>query len=218
MAKVKAMALAGGFSGKLGSVVFVEQPSGTVMRPRVIPKNPRSPAQSAWRMAMKRAGEAFKALTSEEYQAWEAYCQQIATPGERMKPVNQVFIGLGAKAYSIQSRLGLEPTIPTLPPAAPFGGDGVLVTVSAEPGGVRFQSSHPNTDDVATELLLQPVSSLFAASFDTLYRTKSAVAFTEATPSVLVPATPGCYACAIRLVRVASGQQTGILRLGSVRV
>ena len=218
MAKVKSMALAGGFSGKLGSVVFVEQPTGTVMRERVIPRNPRTPAQSAWRIAMKRAGEAFRSLTPEQYRAWEQYCQSTAAPGERMRPVVQVFMGLGAKAYHVAAQLGEVPTVPLLPPDRPFGGDSVPIVPIAEAGVVRFEAANPNADGVATELLLQPVTSLFAAAYDSAYRAKAVFEFRPGSLACPVPVLPGCYACAVRFVDKASGQQTAILRLGSVRV
>ncbi len=245
MAKLESAPLIGGMSGQLGNVVLVSQPSGTVMRERVIPRNPRSAAQHAWRTAIKRAGEAYRSLTLEQYQAWEQYCQSIAKPGERMVPVVQVFMRLGAKAWQVgdfgdasEHKGHQEPTLtpaheasPTLslgkgegslglvplwPPTVPFGGDSLVVSVSAVPGGVRFTASGPNAEGVVTELLLQRTTSLFAASYDAHYRCKGFVTFDEPTADVAVP--PGFYACAIRFVKMATGEQTAIMRLGTVKV
>lgn len=217
MAKVKTMPLTGGLSGRLAGVVFVEQPSATVMRPRLVPHNPQTPAQNLWRSAMKHAGQAYRSLDAAQHSAWQAYAFSQAEPGQRATPVVQTFMRLGAKAWQTQASLGLEPVISGWPPSVAFGGDSVEVSLSATASGVVFTASAANADGIVTELLLQPLTSLFAATFATRYRSKGFVGF-AAGQSFEVPTRPGCYACAIRFVRVSTGEQTGLLALSTIRV
>ncbi|MCC7435379.1 MAG: hypothetical protein IT363_11900 [Methanoregulaceae archaeon] len=217
MAKVKTMPFTGGLSGRLAGVVFVEQPSATVMRPRVIPRNPNTPAQDLWRSAMRHAGQAFRMLDGAQYAAWQEYAFAQAEPGQRAVPVVQTFMRLGAKAWQTQVALGLEPLISMWPPENVFGGDSVDVSLSATASGVVFTAASANAEGIVTELLLQPLPNLFAATFATRYRSKAFVEF-SAGQSVEIAARPGCYACAVRFVRVSTGEQTALLPLGTIRV
>lgn len=218
MAKVKTMALTGGFSGRLGNVVLVEQPTGTVMRERVIPRNPRTPAQTSWRTAMKEAGLAYRQLDSAQFLAWQAYAFQLAPAGSRTTPVVQLFMKLSAKAYQAHVALGLDPVIALDPPSVPFGGDSVGVSVSAIVGGIEFSASHPNQAGTATELLVQAVTSPFAATYEAHYRSKAFVAFGSGSLSAQIELRPGWYACAVRFVRISTGEQTLLLPLGTIQV
>ncbi len=192
---------------------MVQQPYGVVLRPRVTPRDPKTQAQTAWRNAMKKAGEAFHSLNAQQHAAWVQYAQSLAAPGQRPAPVVQLFIKLGAKAYYINTAAG----VPMLPPASPFGGDSISLNVSPQPSAIRFTASAANAQGNVTELLVQKTSSLFAAVFDKHFRSKGFVAFAPGMLSADVPVLPGYYACAIRFARAATGQQTELLRLGTIQ-
>ncbi len=220
MARASANAIVGLLSGKLGNVVFVQRRDGALfVRERVEPRNPRTPAQRAWRGLVGRAAKEFKALTPEQYALWVDYCRDLdaqnAAEGRPgcARPIN-VFTSLTAKF--LQATPGAVP--PTTPPGSPFQGDGVSVSAGAGEGTVAFASNAPNAPDVATELLLQRVASINGAPTPRGYRTSGYHAFAPGSLSASVSAEPGFYAAAVRFVRTTTGQSSGVVALGNLKV
>ncbi len=84
--------------------------------------------------------------------------------------------------------------------------------------GIVFTANSPNGEDVTTELLLQRVGSVHSRGTPALMRTQGFFTFTEGMLSTTVPAQPGCYACAVRFVRPSTGQASGLVVVGTVRV
>ena len=64
--------------GKAGSAVFAATKNGIVLRPHTVPRNPRTPAQTAARARMARAASAWATLAPEEHAAWVAYGRTLS--------------------------------------------------------------------------------------------------------------------------------------------
>jgi hypothetical protein len=145
MAKMTVAGVFGAMGGKVGEVVFVRLPDGSVsLRERVVPCDPKTPAQRAWRGAMGEAARLYRQLTDEELDAWAAYARQAGrAEGRRAAPrPNDLFVALTAKFLAVNA--GARP--PRLPPAEAFTGDGVRVWAEAAPPGVRFGASGPEAE------------------------------------------------------------------------
>ncbi|MCW5939605.1 MAG: hypothetical protein KF884_01230 [Fimbriimonadaceae bacterium] len=126
--------------------------------------------------------------------------------------------GKEARSASTGSSVGLEDEPPTLPPASPFGGDAARLAVEGLAGALRYTSDRPNSSGVVTELLGLSVRSALAEPRDRDFRVLERVAFVPGGLSAEVAAKPGRYAVAARYVLRATGQATGVLRLGVVEV
>lgn len=205
--------------GKVGNVVFAQTRNGLVVRPRTTPRDPRTAAQTASRQRLARASSAWRTLSPAQFAAWRAYAQTLT----RVSPVggppyvpmpHNVFTALAAKFLQVSP----DGDIPLDPPAAPFFGDGIVVTATAEPGAIRFTASGPNASGIVTELLLQPLAHAGRAPKANLYRAQAFVPFASAGDSHTVPAAPGAYAPAVRFVRAATGQDSDLVPLSSVVV
>ncbi|MBS1715537.1 MAG: hypothetical protein JST30_14510 [Armatimonadetes bacterium] len=83
---------------------------------------------------------------------------------------------------------------------------------------MTFTSDRPNSPGVTTALYLQRLRSVAEKprkGHDKLHRF---YAFEEGALSVTVPAPPGDYEASIKLVEASTGQTTGLVRVGRVRV
>lgn len=215
MAKIApGFALGGGLHGSAGSATFVRTPYGVSLRARTQPRNPRTPAQVASRTRMARASFAWKQMTIEQAMAWRDYAVSLSLPAAATRVSAQnVFIRLATKFLQVSP----NGEIPLMPPSSPFGGDAISISASAVQGGVRFASSGGNGGGVATELLLQPLASVHRRAYEKEYRTKAFHVFPSVSLyDVSVPG--GVYACAVRFVRIATGECTELLPVGLVSV
>ena len=204
--------------GKAGNVVIQGGRSGLVVRPRVVGRNPSTPAQQAARSAMQKAAAAYTALTPTQLSAWQAYAETQSRPnpvtGIPYHPTaNTTFIALATKFLQV------SPTsaVPVAPPAAPFGGDSVAVTVGAEAGQVTFTGNKNNAAGVTTELLLQALASPVRTPRYAAYRTKGFQVFALGSLSRSFTVPPGYYAAAYRFVEIATGQASPLIPLGIVQ-
>jgi hypothetical protein len=162
-----------------------------------------------------RAGRTFADLTEEEYLAWWAFAREQVRTGQTTSPQpSNAFTALAAKYLQVNP-LASEP--PRLPPSGTFGGDGVKVSVTAVPGGVRFDADRANGSGITTELLLCPLRSRHENPRPRDYRGQGFVAFGSSLSRV-VPVLPGPYACAVRFVLMGTGQATDVLVVGRVIV
>ena len=59
------------FSGKLGEIVFCKRGNSVYVRARVVPKNPRSPAQTEGRERFRKAVLAWRALSDPEKKKYQ---------------------------------------------------------------------------------------------------------------------------------------------------
>lgn len=130
MATLTLGAFGSGLRGKTSSTVFVQTAGGVVVRDRVIPANPQTPAQQANRYRLARATQAWSKLGPEQIAAWEAYAQRLAVrdPGSGLmrapRPQN-LFVSLYSKLLQLNPIAG----VPGNPPANPFFGDNLSLTV-----------------------------------------------------------------------------------------
>jgi len=220
MAQIQPSVIASGMKGKAGSVVMVQMSDGrTIIRPRTIPRNPRTPKQQASRALMKRATEAYRNLAPEQLQAWQVYTDKLQA-WQQGQGVNKtlrvcdIFISLSVKYLQIHP----GESVPVYPPDDLFSGDAVQVTAQGEAGRVRFKTDIPNQPGVLTELLLAPTSSPIAQPNLHAFRHMTFIAFQSGSLETTVPAGEGWHAAAIRFVRSNTGQTTPLLRVGMVRV
>ena len=154
MAVARTAGWVGTLSGRMGSIVLVETEYGTVVRDR--PRGPRgkSALQVESEARLAAASRAFGALTREEGRAWAAYGAELAEAHPRTGRVvglsaQQAFNRLASKLLQIDPRAAL----PKAPPAAPFFGDGVRVTVSpsfACERGCRGERGDSRAPDLST--------------------------------------------------------------------
>jgi hypothetical protein len=94
----------------------------------------------------------------------------------------------------------------------------VQIEAAGAAGCITFTALRPNTPGVTTELLLQSLPSRHRRTYDSRYRVQGFHAFSEAEPTVEVPADPGWHAPAYRFVNTATGQTTPLLPLAKVLV
>ena len=122
----------GAGGGSMSNLSFVRQGDGTLsMRERKGGKQPRTPAKVAGETACRRMVRAWQEMPQEARDAWERYSEELhaqgATPSlSRPRPGYRVFSQLALKALQVRP----EGPVPTLPPSAPFFGDGARVTCS----------------------------------------------------------------------------------------
>ncbi|MBX7133152.1 MAG: hypothetical protein K1X67_10790 [Fimbriimonadaceae bacterium] len=220
MAKTSFSGVTGNAAGKMGGLVFVRLPSGTSsMRDRTFGANPRTPAQLAWRSAMAQATKLYSTLSDAEFAAWQEYVQREhrTRPGYSLLPtprVNNVFVALTAKFIAVNP--GAEPS--RMPPAVVFTGDGVSVVAEGFAGVVRFTASGPNSADIVTELLLQPLASPGQRGAADKYRGQGYHAFEPGAMSVDVPCRKGVALAGARFVQRSTGQASALVPLGRVTV
>ena len=219
MATIETNILAGVLHGKAGSAAFSRRNGGIVLRPRTLPRNPRTHAQTAVRNHIAKAVIAYRALTPVQAAAWKAYAQTQfridARDGTARNPTAYAaFVGLAAKFLQINP----SGAIPVNPPAFGFVGDLITVTAAGGTGQITFTPSAFNSVNVKTEVLLQPLRFGHQSPNPRGYRTQSFAAFTLGTPTVTLSVAPGWYAPAYRFVHVLTGQETQMKLLGVVQV
>lgn len=146
MAKAKLGILLEELRGKAGNAVFKRTKVGTVVSERTTPTNPNTIRQLQVRANLSKAAKAFKALSPAQVALWNAYALKIAQPGTKPRAAVDIFCALATKRLQIYS----GNTIPTTPPATPFTGDSVHVTVSGVPGQIMFYSDDMNAAGVMT--------------------------------------------------------------------
>ena len=214
-------------SGKLWGAVLVEGPHGTTVL-RQLPERParRTPAQREAAARFRPVADAWHALTREDALAWRDYA---AARGGRGYPA---FTGLAAKCLQMRP----DSPVPSRPPASGFQGDGITVVARASvpaeaddeqalaggdahaTAGIVFSANAANAPGVVTELLLQRLKGRNRAPIVKEYRTRAFVAFADGSLAATVPLPQGSWACAVRFVREATGQEAAIVEIGVVEV
>lgn len=213
MAKLKASPFVGQLSGSMANLAFRSTATGVQMIARANPRDPRTPAQMAARHRMTQANALWRGMTLEQSAAWRAYAQAQAEP---LRPAPSAFNLFAALAVRV---LAVRPgaVVPLVPPAQPFAGDAVQVSVSGAPGAVLVSPSAGNAPGVVTEILLQPLASIHRATYAEKYRSAGFFSLV-AGAAVSLPRGAGAVAVALRVVRVDTGQAGPLLELGRVVV
>lgn len=201
-------------SGKDGSVVIARGRNGSVLRPRITPKNPKTAAQVNVRANLTKASQTFKGFNSTQLSNWNNYAGTLTrkdpVTGQTYHPTAiSVFVEYTTKF--LQANAG--GTIPLTPPTTAFTGDDVLVTVSAGPGKVTFTANKANAANVTTELLLQPLASPNVKPQSKQYRSKAFFQFVSGTLTKDVAVPAGYWAAGYRFVNKNTGQETEIIPL-----
>ncbi len=198
-----------GASGKAANAVFRETSEGTIVGPRVTPRNPRTPAQQAVRAAMTKASQSFQTLTQAQIKAWNKYAlkgqvNNKTTHKPKTRSGINAYLELASKYYLVNG----SGTAPATPPALPFVADDVTFTVTASAGTLTVTASGPNNAGVKTEFLIQELASPARKPQKGGYRTNSYHAFVAGTLDYDIEVDPGYYAVGYRFVNTATGQQT----------
>lgn len=218
MAKVRTSVLVDELAGKAGSVVFVKSRVGTLVRPRVTPANPNTPAQLVARKNLTRASTIFRGLSSSQLTQWQTYAsQQTHTQpdtGHTYHPTAvSVFVGLATKV--LQTGGTVDATF--APPSAPYLGDPITISVSDAPTGLSFAASGSTSLGTKVEILLQALPSPNRKPNIKNMVSKAFLTFGGLpTPPVDVP--PGIYGIAYRFVNTTTGQTTPLVMLPTTTV
>ncbi len=204
--------------GKAGSVVFARSKDGTVVKPRVSAKNPRTPAQVAVRTNLGKSAAAYKNMTPAQVTAWANYANAITKHDGRTGKTYQpaaitAFTALASK-FLQNNPAGI---VPLTPPTSAFAGDTITVTTVGAAGKVTFTASAANVAGVTTEMLLQPLKSRNRTPQPKGYRTRAFQAFASGTLSNIVTTAAGWYVPAYRFVNSATGQVSGTIILPAVQ-
>jgi hypothetical protein len=215
MAKVIGNGLGITLHGKAGSAVFALTKYGLVLRPRTMPRNPRTPAQQAARARLSAVSAMWTALSAVQREDWSEAASRLAPHASRPGMTGQtLYIALGAKYLQVDP----SGTPPAAPPDYPFFGDGITLAAVGAPGQVDFTASGPNAANVVTELLLQPIIRPSRAPKGNLYRPQVFFPFAPGSLTFATPVDPGWYAPAYRFVNIATGQQSLLLPLPVAQV
>lgn len=217
MALAKLSSFMRGLSGRAGNAVYRFTRNGTELADRPIVNNPDTPSQGSVRSAFTKVTRQWKSLTPAQSAAWNAYAEAI----REMNPISgsttsrsgfNWFVGFGTRYLLVNPDQTLAPTSP---PATPFNGDALTITVTAETGALRFTASGPNSTKTTTALLVQRLRNANARPSKS-YRTKKHYTFQTGALQTTVPVTPGHYAVGYQYVDTESGQETQATLLGKV--
>ena len=136
--------------GSLAGTTFFTTPSGAIIgRAKTIPVNPNTPRQNLIRTSFADAVGAWKVLTQDQRDAWDAYAQLTYSPVKG----RQTFIGnYGLALYCQLISVGVVTPgtlAPLLPGVLPMGS--IVVGAPAGPvaTGISVNIENPNADDIA---------------------------------------------------------------------
>jgi len=218
MPKASLGGIVSGVRGRLGDEVATRGRSGTILRRRPTYRYPVKPSQLAVQERMKQATAAWNTLTREQAAAWNAYAR---TRPRHNTVDGTTYYATGFNAFSglAMKFLQIHPAgeVPLTPPATSFAGEGLLLTLTGEAGQIVFTASGPNSPDVQTELLLQPLKNARRAP-TAFYKSQAFVAFVTDALRHALPVPPGHYAGAYRFVQAQTGQETLLFPLNVVQV
>jgi hypothetical protein len=218
MAKANLSGIVSDVRGTVGGEVMTRGRTGEVLKRRPRYRYPTKPTQQAVQDRMKAVMAAYNGLTQAQAMAWNDYARTLTRhsglTGQSYHPTGQnIFAGLASKFLQINP----AGTIPLDPPAADFDGDFLQVTAAGGTGQILFTASDPNTPEVQTELLVQPLKNARRAPAK-FYRSAAFVSFVGRAPSYALTLPAGWYATAYRFVSAQTGQMTQMATLGTVEV
>ncbi len=217
MAKLKLAPFTRAMSGKLGNVVFSKTKEGTIMRERITPKNPSTPAQVAVRSAFSKATKQWANLSATQLQAWELWAKSYSNKEETTEKTYSsdafnAFVKLAAKWYAVNA----SGTAPTTPPTAQFDGDTPKITATVGTGLVTFNANAANSAGVTTALLLAKLGGKNRKANPSQYREKKYFVFATGALTTTVPVPAGWYAAGYSFINLATGQESEPVLLGTI--
>jgi hypothetical protein len=219
MAKAELGVILQDLRGKAGNAVFSKSRDGIVLKPKVNGRNPNTPAQQAVRENLRDAAAAFRNLNATQAKAWQNYANSVkkdnAISGKDYNPTAiNAFTALASKFLAVNP----NGTIPVTPPTSSFIGDRIGMSVTAGTGKLTFTASAPNSANVTTEFLLQPLASPNRKPQPKAYRSYGFFQFETGSLSHEIEVPPGYFAAAYRFVNKLTGQQTNFKTLSIQQV
>ena len=205
--------------GKLGHTVHTRARSGKTLRSTAVPKRTVKPSQAQSRYRVARVSRLYKSLTPTQLAAWKAYAATLvkhdSVTNKTYAPApGTVFCALASKF--LQYRPG-DP-VPLTPPTAPFVGDSQNLILSTATGQIQVYTQDPNSDNVATEVWLQPLPSNARHPSAKAYTSAGFIQFSRDTDTLILNVIPGWYAVAYSYLQFETGQKTPCVLLGTVKV
>jgi len=161
MAKILISGLPSDARGKIGGFVFSRNASGTYIRTKVSPVQPRTPAQLAVREAVTWCAQYWRdVMTPAMRLAWEMYAKTTPLPDVFGKRLPRKGLAMFLRYNSFLRRCGITP-VTTAPPIGgecgmPFG-----PLTGTDAGGVKLTTLVPTLasgDLVAVSLCSAPMS------------------------------------------------------------
>ena len=185
MAKVKFSALVSGMSGKLNGSVLYRGPAGDIIRTKVTPSNPQTPAQLAARSLLTALSQQWRALTVAERTAWNAITENFPSVDvfgdQRIPSGQQLFIGINT---NITNAGGVVITSPPAPVGAEATGAlGLTATEALDVFTVAFGNT-PVPADHAMLLEATGGKSAGISNFTSFFRVIDTVAAAQASPEL----------------------------------
>ena len=119
VATVKAGIPTGGYVGRFGNAVFYASGGRTIMREVGEAVNPRTPEQQAGRRAFGDVAKGWGRLDDDAADAWDALARREGTTGYLL------YMSLTRRWLRVHP----GGTPPLLPPAGPFFGDAVVLSI-----------------------------------------------------------------------------------------
>ncbi len=203
--------------GKLGGNVFTKARNGSTLRIKVKPGNPRSASQTTVRSLMTSGARAAKALSGANHTLWVTYAatqvQHNRVTGAAFSPS---WITALLKLYVPFFLADPTGTFPNPPPAAPYVGDVITLTAAGGSASITVTGSAQQTTGETTMLYLQPLKSANRKPSSKPGKLVSVIPV-PATPFhiVLSSLAAGSYSLAYRFELLATGQQSGLVVLGT---
>lgn len=198
----------------MGGIVYYEVEGEPLARAWVRPRDPRSKGQMDQRARTGDAARAWGLLGDARRAAWDRRAGELGRRGG----------GYALFRSFAMKRLRVEPKADLAtfdPPAEPFLGDSVRVAArlgeEASGAALVFGADRANGPGVVTEVLTQRIAAPHVKREAAKYRSRGFAAFAGGE-SVAIPVGPGAWACAVRFVLAATGEETGIAELGVVVV
>ena len=214
MASVRAQPGGTTLEGRMGGMVYYEVDGEPFARAWVRPRDPQSPGQRAQRARTGDASRAWGLLGDARRAAWDLRARETGRRGG----------GYALFRSRAMKRLRVEPKADLTtfdPPAEPFLGDSVRVTARlgrVDAGAALvFEADRGNGPGVVTEILTQRIAAAHVKREAAKYRSRGFVAFAGAETAAFSVGR-GAWACAVRFVLAATGEETGIAELGVVVV
>jgi hypothetical protein len=206
-----------GLRGRMGGQVYSKSGVDTIVREFVPPNNPGTKSQETVRGNLSRATKQWKTLTEAQRGQWGTYAEFLhSREVRRTRQVSltgfQAYVALTSKFYQVNP----AGTAPVAPPAVPFDGDSVTVTVAPGAGKVTLTANKANATGVQTEVLVQRLRASYRKPANNAYKHRAFVQFTSgAGLTQEVTLGPGAYALAIRFVKSSTGEATEMTKLNS---
>ena len=205
----------------MGGQIYAGGGEDTIVRNYVKAVQPNTPGQLAQQGRIGDGAKGWGSLSDSERASWAETVRAFGIKAKgvrRQKPVamrpENYYTSLSAKFKACSPTA----TVPKLPPAKRFNGDGLVYTLSQSAGHIEIEVNVANKAGVKTEISVQRLAAAYRKPTPNGYRVKQFMAFTGEKLSTSVLVSPGAYSVAIQYIETSSGQTSGFQVLGTVTV